>query len=56
MSGTVIRDSDPSVEREDLLIEAQPFLKALAAIIARLNSSNPTDITSATEDETQSET
>ena len=56
MSDTVIRDSDPSVEREDMLIEAQPFLKALAGIIARLNSSNPTGKTAATEDETQSDT
>ena len=55
VSETVIRDSDPAVEREDLLIEAQPFLKVLAAIITRLNSGNQIESSDTTEDEAQSE-
>ena len=55
MSDTVIRDSDPSVERDDLLIEAQPFLKVLASIITRLHNSDQTNESPIVDDETQLE-
>ncbi|MEO8396113.1 MAG: hypothetical protein ABI700_24175 [Chloroflexota bacterium] len=55
VSETILQDSKPPIEDEELLIEAHPFLQVLAEIVQRLRRETQPDAAEPAEDKPETD-